>query len=525
MLNYWWVTRPKRKLNSIPEILACCATVSLDCEWQGHVYTHLAFEQALEDSGLKRIGDRRDQRGGGGRTYFAWLASLGLVFTHEATGQTKLTLAGETIINGESPVRILKNQVLKYQFPSPFSLSPVSAKSRVNERFRIRPFQFLLRLLRDERLAFYLTQDEIAKIIVTEAERETDQCYNQIVNRIVQFRNFGDAILADDFFDRYAPSSGRVNPDHPFSHLEDLANTIINWLEYTQLIERNINDQVGTIAILPECIAEVDAIINDRGNFIDRPHEQEYFQRKYGLDPNHLRDNRNLTETRTITARAIEEQRVRQAFITASLHKLILGITPELVASISAHTGVNSRTVEDTLQRYYPHGAAGAFMTEYFEMAFKGREEANDFERATVDLFSDAFGFETRHIGPIGLTPDVLLLSDSDGYQAIIDNKAYSRYTISNDHHNRMVHNYILGLNNYSDSHLPIAFFSYIAGGFGNNINAQLHSITNETAVPGSAISVSQVIRMVEKNQETPYSHARIRDILSSNRLVQIEDL
>lgn len=29
MLNYWWVTRPKRKLNSVPEVLAAFADMSL----------------------------------------------------------------------------------------------------------------------------------------------------------------------------------------------------------------------------------------------------------------------------------------------------------------------------------------------------------------------------------------------------------------------------------------------------------------------------------------------------------------
>jgi len=33
-----------------------------------------------------------------------------------------LTLAGEAILNGDSPVEVLKNQVLKYQFPSAFSV-------------------------------------------------------------------------------------------------------------------------------------------------------------------------------------------------------------------------------------------------------------------------------------------------------------------------------------------------------------------------------------------------------------------
>ena len=53
MLNYWWVTRPKRKLNSIPEVLAAFADLSLNEEWDGQRNSHLAYEDALEQAGLK----------------------------------------------------------------------------------------------------------------------------------------------------------------------------------------------------------------------------------------------------------------------------------------------------------------------------------------------------------------------------------------------------------------------------------------------------------------------------------------
>lgn len=72
MINYWWVTRPKRKLNSIPEILAVFSTVSLDVQWQGSINLHRKFEDGLEEAGLKRVGERRDARGSGGRTYYAF---------------------------------------------------------------------------------------------------------------------------------------------------------------------------------------------------------------------------------------------------------------------------------------------------------------------------------------------------------------------------------------------------------------------------------------------------------------------
>ncbi len=517
MLNYWWVTRPKRKLNSIPEVLASFADLSLNQEWEGQRNSHLAYEDALESAGLKRKGERRDQTGGGGRTYKAWLVSLGLIFTQESTGKIKLTLAGEAIMNGDSPVEVLKGQILKYQFPSSFS---VGRGVQVASRFKIRPFRFLLKKMADEKKKNQ-TEEEISKVIVTEAENESDKCYNYIVDRIIQFRNYGDACLEEDFFIKYRSSKGAVNPEHPYSHLMDLANTVINWLEYTQLVKRD----GGQMAVLDDKWEEVKKILAEKPKFIDRPEQHEYFQRKYGLDPKHRKDSRNLTLTKTVTAAMIARQKIMQAYIAESLEKPITRITPQVVDYIISVTGIDGKTVENVLVETYPNGSVGAFMTKYFEMAFKGRDEATEFEKATVKLFQDVFGFEARHVGPIGLTPDVLVLSDEDGYQAILDNKAYHKYTISNDHFNRMVHNYIGNLRNYGDGERPLAFFSYIAGGFGTNIDKQLKSIVDATGVSGSAMSVSNMIKLVEQHNQSPYSHRRIKEIFSVNRQVLLSDL
>lgn len=517
MLNYWWVTRPKRKLNSIPEVLASFADLSLNQEWEGQRDSHLAYEDALEEAGLKRKGERRDQTGGGARTYKAWLVSLGLIFTQESTGKIKLTLAGEAIMDGDSPVEVLTNQILKYQFPSSFS---IGRGVQVSPRFKIRPFRFLLKLLDDNKIQ-YLTEEEIAKIVVTEAENESDKCYNYIVDRIIQFRNFKDAVLEEDFFEKYQSSKGDINPEHPYSHLTDLANTLVNWLEYTQLVKRDR----GKVAILPDKATEVREILCNSTSFIDRPEQHEYFQRKYGTDPKHRKDSRNLAMTQTVTAKMIAKQKVKQAYISESLKTPITQITPKLISYITWQTGIDGKMVEDILIDVYPNGSIGGFMTKYFEMAFKGRDEATEFEKATVELFDSVLGYKTEHVGPMGLTPDVLLLSDQDGYQAIIDNKAYHSYTISNDHYNRMVHNYIGNLQNYSKAQYQLAFFSYIAGGFGSNIDKQIHSIVEATGVNGSALSVSNVIKMVERHNKKPYSHKSIKEILSVNRQVRMCDI
>lgn len=517
MLNYWWVTRPKRKLNSIPEVLSTLAEQALDEEWKGQRGTHLSLEDALEQAGLKRVGERRDQTGGGARTYRAWVSSLGLIFTQESTRQLKLTLAGEAIMAGEPPVEILKNQVLKYQFPSSFSLS---RGVRVSTRFKIRPFRFLLKLLSERRLEFYLTEEEIAKIVITEAENETDRCYEKIVSRVLEFRAYGDSCLSPDFFDLYKPSRGQVNLDYPYRHLTDIANTLVNWLEYTQLAKRN---EARQLVILDDKQDEVQNVLSVTPPFIDRPEQHEYFQRKFGIDPKRTKDLRNLTATRTVTHRIIAEQKIRQAFISESLKKPIGKITTAVIDRIIDVTGIDAQLVEETLLRLYPRGAIGSFMTEYFEMAFRGRDDATEFELATVELFKNAFDLRAEHIGPTPLNPDVLVLSDPEGFIGIIDNKAYSKYTISNDHRNRMVHNYI---GSYSQGQqYPLAFFSYISGGFGNNINSQIKSIVDETNVHGSAISVSNVIKLVEIYSQRGYNHARLKDILSLDRQVLLGDL
>lgn len=513
MLNYWWVTRPKRRLNSIPEVLATFAEISLNQEWQGQRDTHLSLEEALEQAGLKRQGERRDQGGGGARTYQAWLESLGLVFKQESTNQIKLTLAGEAIMSGASPVEILKEQIIKYQFPSSFSINV-----RVAPRFKIRPFRFLLRLLDDFRIG-YLTQEEIAKIIITEAENESEMCYEYIVKRLIEFRSFGDECIVADFVTLYAPSRGKPTEDAKFNHLNDIANTMINWLEYTQLAKR---DDDKKLRLIDDKKQEVKKILSNIPAFINRPEEHEFFQRKYGLDPYHTKDIRNLAKTKTITAKIIADQKIKQAFIGESLISPISKITATLVDKIAAQTGFDIKLVEETLLRLYPHGAIGAFMTQYFEMAFKGRDEATEFELATVALFKDIFGFKTKHVGPIGLTPDVLLISHTSKYVAILDNKAYSKYTINNDHRNRMIHNYI---KTYSQEKYPLAFFSYIAGGFGTNFNSQVQSIVQETGVMGSGISVSNMITLIQNYQDKGYTHETIKDTLSVNRQVLISDI
>lgn len=521
VLNYWWVTRPKRKLDSVPQVLGAFSVAAMGGRsdaWSGSRETHIAFEEELEHEGLKRVGERRDHSGSGGRTYAAWLYSLGLIFYQEGTGQAYTTLAGDALINGEPPVEILTAQVLKYQFPSAFG-----SKVNVSTKFKVHPFVFLIRLLIDPRIGS-LSVEEIAKCVITYGYDESKDCFEDVVQRILAFREDGDKSLPDDFLDTHKPSRGDVNLKHPYSHLLDIANTMINWMEYTQLAARN---DEGQLCIIPEKKDEAEEIAKKDWPFIQMTNPENY-QRRYGLDPYHKKDTRNLMETKAVSSMQLDRQRIKSVFLAYSALQLVPEITDTVCSSVAEKAGVPYETAAKVLNKEYPHGAVGGFMANYYEMAFKGREHDTDFEKATTTVFQDVFKYNAKHLGQMGSksAPDILLLSDPDDdqYQAIIDTKAYSAYSISGDHHNRMVHNYVKGIGNYSPYTCRIGFFMYVSGGFGNQIDKQVKDEAEESGCHGSGITVMNLIKMVQNHEKQPYTHKELERIFSVDRQVQPYD-
>lgn len=49
--------------------------------------------------------------------------------------------------------------------------------------------------------------------------------------------------------------------------------------------------------------------------------------------------------------------------------------------------------------------------------------------------------------------------------------------------------------------------------------------IVEATGINGSAINVSNIIKMVEQNNKKKYTHEQIKDIFSSNRQVLLNDI
>ncbi|MEH7181086.1 DNA (cytosine-5-)-methyltransferase [Neobacillus vireti] len=524
MINNWHVPRNKRKLYPVVDILSLFTLQNLGEIWNHDLARQLNFEAELERFGIKSDGERRDQKAGGARTYESWLYALGLIFEETNTEVIRTTLAGDALLAGESPVPIIRNQLMKLQYPSPYS---IRSGVGIHSRFQVRPFRFLLQILLDSRLKkangrIELTKQEIGLFCLTEAENETKRCLDHVVNRILAFRSRGDAIIPSNFGILH-PSSRKKearSKNDAMKALIDNANVFINFLEYTQLVKR---DKRNLPIYIPEQKRkDVETILNDNTRLrkldTDNPYGLENFQRNYGLPPNMVRDNRTFGG-RAVTEQIYRSRRVQTELLHIASRKPIPLISPEIIDEISETTGYTSTQVMQGLENFRPN-TFSLFEISYMNMASSGTEYATEFEVATVEIFNQ-LGYETTHTGSLPLHPDGIAITP-ENYSGIFDTKAYKSYSINNDHRNRMVVNYIPLLKN---SHPNSSFFLYIAHGFKSTIGNQVRRIAEETGVNGAAITAEAILELYRKNRLNPIPHIDLFPIFTSNTLISLDDI
>lgn len=435
----------------------------------------------------------------------------------------QLTLAGEALLSGENPLPLLRKQVINFQFPAAWCYKGPSA---VHPRFKVHPFVFILRLLADRRLGNYLTEKEdVAKIVICYAENNSDECLDSVVDRIIRLRQYGDSSLEHNYVEKFRSSRSKHSSlSKLFDNHSDIANTMRNWLAYCQLI----SVESGVWRLNPSATDIIAGILHNPPDFIPYPGNEEQFQRRYGLDLKRTKDLRDLTKSRTITAQMIDETNLRLAFLEIAARQIVTTVSPDLIRRVAEEAGVDYAKSERFLRREYPTGGVGLFMSEYAEMAMQSRERATDFEIATASIFSDVFGFKTKHIGAKGLVPDIYIESSSENFCGIIDNKAYrDGYSISNDHYNKMVYDYIPNVHNYcgSEHAHPLQFFTYIAAEYKPTVSRRIRAIGKATGVQGSILTATDVIRMVEMHKEHPFTHSALRDLFSIGRAITIDDI
>lgn len=504
--NHWFVSRQKRQLTSILQSLVAYSDVCVGKVWDKDL--QLDFEDTLGGRDITEHGALRARRsgegGGGTRTLFKQMKDLGLVFLEDDNKKCRMTLVGEELVKGNiSFVEAMRLQLKRYQYPS---AAVWSGSGSVDHSFHVHPFQFMFRLLRDPRLENMLTMEEMYGIVIHKAVSDSDDVFNDVVDRIIRYRHN----IHDDFV-----------PDTDTKTFSNIANTFFNYISLTQYIDRGWK----TISVRHGKEVEVDAFIEAEPAFIPHPELTENYQRKYGRG-RASRDLRNFVRENALSQRELNEARIRREYVLLALKTPITGITHDIVEHVSHNTGVDERTVERFLIQNYPHGNIDDFFLSFKELAHMGTAGAREFEDATCEMFRKIFKMRAEHVGPVGNTPDVFVESAEAGYCGIIDNKAYKNgYSITGDHKRVMEDVYIPNYQSYGHTALPLAFYTYIAGSFGSNINSQLAAITNDTHVNGSAMPVDIFINLAQDYAEKGYDHQFLKTIFSANREVQLSDL
>lgn len=524
--NHWFVSRQKRQLTTILPALIAFSDICVGEKWAGNNKMQLRFEDELQQREITEHGKLRSRKenlgGGGTRTLFKQMRDLGLVFTEEENGKCRLTLIAESIIKGEVTfVDAMRMQLQKYQYPS---AACWSGSGSVDHSFKVHPFQFIFRLLRYAPLENYLTMDELAFIVIHQANSDDDATFNGVSGWILANRKDGlwpltivDRICIEDETDEEHVNKIKRNQEA----YRNIANTLCNYLSLTQYIDRGYK----TISIRSGKEQDVDRFIQAKPTYIPRPDLSENYIRAYGRGTA-AKDLRNFDRDDHHTQKELNDARIRKEYVLLALKTPITGITSDIVQIISNNTGIDEAFVEKFLIKCYPNGNISDFFLSYKELAHMGTEGARDFELATCEIFKKIIKMRVKHVGPIGNTPDVFVESEEGGFCGIIDNKAYKNgYSISGDHARIMKDVYVPNAKTYGETKYSLAFFAYIAGSFGANINSQLQKLHNETGVCGSAMPVDLFINMVQDYAEKGYSHNTVREIFSVNREVRLTDL
>ena len=508
MYKHWFVSRQKRQLTTILNALIAFSDVCIGKVWAGNTELQLAFEDELGRRNITEHGSLRARRtgqgGGGTRTLFKQMKDLGLIFTETENNKCRLTLLGEELVKGNiSFVAAMRLQLQRYQYPS---ASSWAGSGGIEHNFYVHPFQFMLRLLRDKRLENYLTMEEMYGIVIHYADSDSNEVFNNVIERILKYRSEEKA----DFIS-----------DTPTKAYSNIANTFFNYLSLTQFIDRGFK----SISIRSGKEREIDDFIETSPTFIMHPELTENYQRKYGRGTS-SKDLRNFASDKSVSKKELQEARIRKEYVLLALRTPITGITPDIVKTISEKTGIDERIVEKFLTTNYKNGNVSDFFAAYRELAYMGRTGAVDFEKATCEIFRKIFGMRAMHTGPIGNTPDVFVESDEYKFCGIIDNKAYKNgYSISGNHKRVMKDVYIQNYKKYGKTKLPLAFFTYIAGSFGKNINTQLEEIHRDTGINGSAVPVHIFINIAQDYAEKELTHDFLKKVFSLNREIILSDI
>ena len=436
------------------------AVTKLGKEWGGNKEVEKKFTKMLEDYGLKKVGEQRDDDPGGSRTYVSQMSLLGLIYEHK-NGQLDLTQAGEDLVNFVNPMATLAYQVLKIQYPSAHS-----AKKGIglDPSVRIRPFVFLLKLAADPEINGLTDKEMSVPVVFGKNENSYDECKKLIL----KFRIEGpENIFPDDFSIRTNKTKGK-NFDERLKDIFSISNTFKCVLESSGLGEIRYfgNDKrFFPFAQSLERLPEIDAI--PFVDFLNFSEQQATLQ--FGKRLGASKDTRKIFMPDKAPELLDKSGYIYQLFLKEVQVPFTSSELEEFVEKMVVKFGVVKQQVLNALEPILlnPNLYTGS---ELSRLSKGGTKTAYDFERIVEKIFKLEFGYEAEETGrkvrpnkKIGGYMDVFVVEQARKYCGIIDAKSYDKYDLPNNQCVMGVKYIEVTPELYGERELTLKFVAYIA--------------------------------------------------------------
>ncbi len=214
---------------------------------------------------LKVGGQLQHANSGGFRTYLSFFNQLGLTFEKtdfpsKSKTSLYLTIAGKELAELQDPASVVRRQVLRYQFPSPYSkLQNVD----IDDSVVVKPTIFAIRMAQSRELGHICNVD----IAIACIYGKNDRCLNQVINKCLEARKkYNDfsadkdldnhekrikaiiAVLDEPYKDLYSKNTEKISKDTDYiekriTDILDIGNTLINRLVSVGLLLKDINQK------------------------------------------------------------------------------------------------------------------------------------------------------------------------------------------------------------------------------------------------------------------------------------------
>ncbi len=457
----WQTSRATRQIGSIID-----ATQLMKEIFDGHENTRELqneFGKRLAEEGIRTSGMTRADSGGH-RTWMTLLKIFGLCY-EDKDKVVRFTQVGRVVAKGgRLALSMMEKQILTFQYPN---RTQEHFSQKVDERFRIFPYRFLVKLLLKIE---YITIQEIAYFVLpVTSDKELDT----VAKKIKSSREEETEIDYESHREKYKEGHDKKLYK---KYIEDLAGTFKNHMEFLLGITSEKIGVIHRIYIEPDYVEvwkNKIKLFDENFKLLDTYDNQDrkFFVEKYGILP-----GRRKASTKTSTPVTKDQTKIRK--IQDAIAEII-GEAPDrielnkLIKRVRETTYYSVKEISKIISKYpeFIKIDYDAFEKEFLMIAGDGNRW-KEFETTTNKIFKK-FGFSVDHQKKIALSGDQNGFLDgylTSGSEAgLIDCKAGKGFACSNDKVGIMK-DYIKEAKKISEDK-KFVFFGYVYGRKFSNFN------------------------------------------------------